>query len=165
MSKIPRWLETWWKSGDTGISSKHIAAVLSDVRALAQITEAGAPSDTSDVGRCVRLLDLAEQNGLTWRAKMRRMADTHPAWAKLVPRWAEIEQAYRDDARDQQAWHAAHPGYHPPLTRHRGKRAEAMRAIGKTFPPSRCWWLVATLTERYDPYERTSPHPFKAEPS
>ena len=52
---IPLWLQNWYRSCDTGISSKTVARVLTG-----EFCEnPNAPHDPSDVGRCVRLLDLA----------------------------------------------------------------------------------------------------------
>ena len=57
--KLSEWLVKWWHGSDTGMSSKYIAAVFSGIPAMRQIAEVAAPWDTSDVGRCIRLLDLA----------------------------------------------------------------------------------------------------------
>ena len=159
LDALPPWLAAWWRGYDTGMSSKCIAAVCSGSSALWQVTEMAAPRDTSDVGRCVRLLDLAAANGCDWRACLDKLARSSPKWAALVPRWPEIEAAYHDDKAAQEAWNRAHPRHH----RHMGGKSERARhhnAVRATFPPSRCWWLVATLQGHYDPYMDRVPHPF-----
>lgn len=161
---LPAWLVQWWRGNDTGLSSRYIAAVLSGSDALWQVTEVAAPHDTSDVGRCVRLLDLAAANGCNWRDPlvMRKLALLGSCWAPLVDRWPEVEAAYHEDVAAQTAWNKAHPTYrHIPGE---SKRAKAARAVYATFPPSRCWWLVSTLRGHGDPYRDVSPHPF-ASPS
>lgn len=158
MSKIPEWLASWWRGWDTGTSSKTIAAVLSGNAAVLQIQRGlDAPHDTSDVGRCVRLLDLAEANGKRWRGRLADVAAVCPAWAPLVDRWPEIEAAYRDDEAAQRAHGAA-------LYVGRTGRRLKCRRTDLPFPPSRCWWLVATLRERHDPYQHHTPHPFSPSP-
>lgn len=160
---IPPWLAAWWNGGDTGLSSRYLAACFSGVDALIQTTEAAAPRDTSDVGRCVRLLDIAAKNGCDWRGALSlslcKAVALNPKWAKLAPRWAEIEAAFHEDVAAQNAWNAAHPRHRSHM-RGRSKRAVAHNAIAATFPPSRCWWLVATTQEHYDPYDDRKPHPF-----
>jgi len=152
--RLPSWLAKWWRDYDTGLSSKYIAAVFSGVPAMQQITEVAAPWDTSDVGRCVRLLDLAVANGCDWRARIGSLATGHGArWAALAPRWTEIEAAYHEDVAAQNAYRKAC------LT---GKNGRPRRTPRKDipFPPSRCWWLVAKLTSDRDPYEQMNRHPF-----
>lgn len=152
---LPLWLAEWWRSGDTGLSSRYIAAVFCDIPAMRQITEEAAPRDTSDVGRCVRLLDLAAANGLDWRGRIGSLATGHgDRWAALARRWTEIEAAYHEDVAAQNAYRKACM-----VGKNGRKRRTARNDI--PFPPSRCWWLVATLSSGYDPYERLSLHPFR----
>lgn len=158
---LPAWFVRWWRGNDTGLSSRYIAAVFSGSDALWQVTEPNAPHDTSDVGRCIRLLDLAAANGCDWRDPlvMRKLSLLGSSmWAPLVDRWPDIEAAYHEDVAAQTAWSTAHPTYRH--IRGEGKRAKAMREIGATFPPSRCWWLVSTLRGHGDPYRERVPHPF-----
>lgn len=153
---FPDWLATWWKSCETGTSSKTIAAVLSGhADVLQYVMRFDAPHDTSDVGRCVRLLDLAPKG---WRKRLGRVAEVCPTWAPLVERWPEIEAAYREDVKAQNAWTAKNGGYHWP--KGKSQRALKQQAIMRTFPPSRCWWLVSTLRGHGDPYKDRDPHPF-----
>jgi hypothetical protein len=160
---IPDWLVAWLHGNDHGLSSRFLASCMLDNATLRQVTEEAAPRDTADVGRCVRLLDLAMANGHDWRAAMptNDFLLAQRGWVALVPRWTEIEAAYHEDVAAQNAWNKAHPRhrYWMPGT---SKRAAAHNAVRTSFPPSRCWWLVATLQERYDPYSHVTPHPFMA---
>lgn len=156
---LPEWLAGWWRGDDTGMSSCFLAAAYSGSTALLQITRRAAPRDTSDVGRCVRLLDLAAANGCDWRGidALGRMAGLDPTWAPLVPRWAEIEAAYAEDVVAQTAWRVHLSSLY---VGSRGRRLVRQRR-DIPCPPSRCWWLVATLRpDGYDPYHDQSPHPF-----
>lgn len=153
---LPEWLVTWWRGSDTGMSSRFMAAAYSGSDALIQTTTPAAPHDTSDVGRCVRLLDLAAANGCDWRGALPlgRLAVLCPMWAPLLDRWADIESAYAHDVAVQNAWKASL------YVGSRGRKLIRKRT-DIPCPPSRCWWLVATLRPGgYDPYERVTPHPF-----
>lgn len=157
---LPDWLVKWWHSGDTSLSSRFIAAAYSGSDALIQVTEPAAPRDTSDVGRCVRLLDLAAANGCDWREAMPLgwLSLLCPTWAPLIPRWADIEAAYAEDVVNQKAWDAR-------LYRSDKGRKLQVRRRDIPCPPSRCWWLVATLRpDGYDPYRKVAPHPFGVSP-
>ena len=144
---VPRWVIQWREGDDTGVSSRTIACVMigwpiSDI----MIGWRGdAPYDTSDVGRCVRLLDLAAEHGEDWRARLHEVAARVSAWAPLVPRWADIEAAYREDVVAQEAWSAA--GHD------RRTRSGRPRKNGVPIPPSRCWHLVSVLRGHGDPYK------------
>jgi hypothetical protein len=142
---IPEWLAKWWRGGDTGTSSRTIAAVLSGNLARIQTTDFGIPADTSDVGRCVRLLDLAKENGQDWRARMPYLASVISKWEPLTPRWAEVEEAFHADVIAQKAWDKAC------LVSDKGRKLHVKRK-DIPMPPSRCWYLVSTLTGYGDPY-------------
>lgn len=160
MSALPEWLAAWWRGNDTGLSSRTIVVALAENTTLLQIVPCSdlmPPSDTSDVGRCIRLLDLAEANGANWRGRLAEVVRVCPRWAPLLPRWAEIEAAYRED---EAAQHAARKVV---ALRKDGTRRRNQPPV--KLPPSRCWWLVATTLDRYDPYAHVKPHPFAAEVS
>lgn len=99
MSQIPAAAVSWVNSGDTGMSSLALWAHM----AGAETPRGGwsHPWDTSDFGRCVRLLDRVPE----WRARLHEMSARSPYWAALVARWNEVEALYRDDAA---AWEAGH---------------------------------------------------------
>lgn len=150
--EIPMWLWEWFCARDTGMSSLTIAAALGGRDAAIYASGACSsfgfrpPYDTSDVGRCVRLLDLAAANGEDWRVRLGEVVAVCPEWAPLVSRWAEIEAAYREDVVKQDAW--------------RRVKQPRRKADRIPRPPSRCWWLVSTLGGGCDPYSRVVPHPF-----
>ena len=137
---VPKWLQEWIRGGDTGTSSTTIAFVM--IGAAPLLSRMAAPYDTSDVGRCIRLLDLAEQHGWRWRARLNEVADVCPEWKPLIPRWTEIEAAYYEDKTAQDAHNKSHYRNHKPI------------------PPSRCWWLISTIRGHGDPYQHKKPHPF-----
>lgn len=149
---LPAWLPAWLRSDRTGTSALTIAHVLTATTELLGTT--GAPYDVTSVGRCVELLDLAEAHGEDWRSRLDEVARWCPAWAPLVPHWPAIEAAWREDA----AAFAAHRRWQT----HRSDGTPRTRRKTGTRPPSRCWWLVATLRGHRDPYAHLEPHPFAA---
>ena len=84
---------------DTGISSRTIVAYMersSPALAAALLQgRSGHPRDPSDLGRCIRLLDIAPE----YRARLPEMANLGPEWAALVTHWDELEGLYSTDAR------------------------------------------------------------------
>lgn len=94
--RCPTWLLGWLLGHDAGLSSRAIVAKLSGVAGIPVDSHGwAAPSDFDDVGRCVRVLDLAEKHGEGWRARMSEMSEMSPSWGRLVARWPQIETAYR----------------------------------------------------------------------
>jgi hypothetical protein len=153
VSALPAWLAKWWRGMDTGISSQTIAVALAENATLLQVCDRlDVPADGGDVGRCVRLLDLAAANGRDWRSRIGEVARVCPKWALLAPRWAEIEAAYRVDEAVQREAEAARW-----RLKNGGRR---VNPLPRRYPPSRCYWLVATLAGGYDPYQASMPHPF-----
>ena len=109
------------------------------------------PHDPSDVGRCVRLLDLAAQNGQNWRERMGELASVKE-WARLAPRWAEVEAAYHQDVLNQKEWEKQ------AYTGKKGQRLKPPRDL--ELPPAKSYWLVQQLIGGHDPYKHCKPHPF-----
>lgn len=149
---LPPWFTTWLRSVDVGTSSMTIGFVLLGAEGL--LRDPSTPRDTSDVGRCIRLLDLAAKNGCDWRGRLHEVAVAVPEWAPLVARWAEIEAAYHADVVAQNA--ARERAF---AEQERSRRPVPVGAWMR--PPSRCWWLVSTLQGRGDPYQGHNPHPFQ----
>ncbi|MES2055787.1 MAG: hypothetical protein V4564_07615 [Pseudomonadota bacterium] len=87
MSEIDRKVADWFASGETGASSKAMASHLSGRKA----ERFCYPSDGGDLGRCIKLLDLIPE----LRPLMPAMAKVDQYWTALVPRWAELEAAWR----------------------------------------------------------------------
>lgn len=74
--------DAWLVSGDTGMSSK---AIFDFMRTG---TKGGwTPSDPSDLGRCLRLLERFPE----WRERMPEMANCSPKWARMMPYWDALE--------------------------------------------------------------------------
>lgn len=76
----------WLLSGDTGISSETICAVM--VGATARRVD--IPYDTDDFGRCYRLLTLFPE----WRARLPEVAKRFPKWGPMVMAWDELTSLY-----------------------------------------------------------------------
>lgn len=88
-SRIAEWLA----SGDTGISSKAIMLWLS-ARVTDKTWGAGTPSDPSDLGRCLRLLDRIPE----WKARIGEMAEAGGLWPTFARRWSEMEESFIAEA-------------------------------------------------------------------
>ena len=79
--KLIRWL----LSDDTGISSKQIAAVMAGIEPR---DTWHYPSDPSDLGRCLRLLERFP-NFDVWE-----MRNVNGEWCHLVNHWGELKALY-----------------------------------------------------------------------
>lgn len=88
---IDRRAAEWALSGDTGVSSESIAKHMMGLPG--GTWGYGYPSDGSDLGRCIRLLDAIPE----WRERLPEMARHSEAWAELVKHWDELETMHRDD--------------------------------------------------------------------
>lgn len=85
-------LESWLLSGDTGLSSKFMASVLSGHN----MKRNDHPYDASDFGRCVRLLEAEPE----LRKKLSLMNNHGPYWQILVKNWDKLESLYKDDVNN-----------------------------------------------------------------
>ena len=79
---------SWLLSDDTGASSLSICAHM-----LGEPCEGYAPSDCSDLGRCLRLLDLVPE----WGPRVLEMATYGPDWKGLVDQWDQIVHLYHNE--------------------------------------------------------------------
>lgn len=83
----------WWHGLDVGKSSAAIFSCFSTYQpATAASFAAGAvPSDSDDLGRCIRLLNLFP----AWRENLQRVALVYPntRWPQIIARWSELEAA------------------------------------------------------------------------
>ncbi len=52
-----------------------------------------APSDPSDLGRCLRLLELFPE----WKSRMPEMATLNRGWASLIPQWDQISALMQEE--------------------------------------------------------------------
>jgi hypothetical protein len=79
---------TWMFSGDTGMSSKAICAHMLGLK-----YDKSHPSDPSDLGRCLRLLELIPE----WKPRIQEMAQHCPGWAGLIGDWGNIVDLYYNE--------------------------------------------------------------------
>lgn len=84
----------WLIGHDTGISSVTIVAVMESDGLIAQYRRYGHPHDPADLGRCIRLLDIAPA---WYRLNLHRMKQVSPQWSALVDHWSELETLYRQE--------------------------------------------------------------------
>ena len=82
----------WFATGRVGESSRVMALVACGLKDLLKGYD--VPEDPGDFNRCLLLLDAVPEI----RAKMDDIAALGGRWAKLVPRWAEIEKCFKDEA-------------------------------------------------------------------
>lgn len=92
----------WLLGTDTGASSRAIVAWMErdteydpeDHRYHA----ANYPHDPSDLGRCIRLLNIAPD----YRARIAEMGLICPEWNALASEWASLEYRYLSNAFDKE---------------------------------------------------------------
>jgi hypothetical protein len=79
----------WLLSGDTGVSSKAICAVMTG-SAKRDGFDPDTPHDPDDFGRCYRLLKCFPE----WRERLPEVAAKHPKWGPMVAVWDELTALY-----------------------------------------------------------------------
>jgi hypothetical protein len=84
---------TWFAGGDTGISSKAIAAYMCGGDMKAGRSWHSAPSDPADLGRCLRLLEIFPE----WKERMPEMASVNDDWARIIPHWDKMAAMMADE--------------------------------------------------------------------
>ena len=89
-SKISTRLLQWVFNGNTGLSSKAMAAHLYCIRIENEFNRVFHPGDAGDFGRCMELLAAVPE----MRHHLRRMAELSPTWAAIVAAWDELECLY-----------------------------------------------------------------------
>ena len=87
-SSIERRALLWLAGGDSGASSEAICHHM-----LGMESDGSFPWDPSDLGRCLRLLELFPE----WKPRIREMARYSPHWAALVARWDELAEMMADE--------------------------------------------------------------------
>lgn len=90
MKTVEQRLIEWFVSDDTGSSSKAIAAHMTGTKAKYGMDY---PSDPSDLGRCLRLLEKIPE----WKGRISEMAHHSPGWAGLVYKWDDICKCMQDE--------------------------------------------------------------------
>jgi hypothetical protein len=88
LKTLERRVISWLLSDDTGASSTSICAHM-----LGEPSEGYAPSDCSDLGRCLRLLDLVPD----WAPRLHEMAAYGPDWKGLLEQWDQIVHLYHNE--------------------------------------------------------------------
>lgn len=78
----------WLAGGDSGMSSEAICYHM-----LGMKSDGSFPLDPSDLGRCLRLLELFPE----WKPRMGEMARYSAQWAALVERWDELAEMMADE--------------------------------------------------------------------
>lgn len=95
----------WITGHDTGTSSKTIWAVM--MKAVDKRAQFGSdyyvPLDTSDFGRCYRLLKQFPE----WRPRMKEVAKIFPMWSPFVEHWDELTKMYELVCPSPGAWNMA----------------------------------------------------------
>ncbi len=94
-------IEKWLASDDTGMSSlamaRHLCKAVGGhqphIRKPRYSDGDEYPSDPSDIGRCIRLLEAVP----ALREHLPKMAEVSPVWAAYVARWDEMETLYREE--------------------------------------------------------------------
>lgn len=81
----------WLTSRDTGISSEAILAVMTGFDPSDRNLD--APYDPSDLGRCLRLLEIFPE----WKSRIPEMAKAGPRWAIAVSCWGEISRSMEEE--------------------------------------------------------------------
>ena len=85
----------WFYGPDAGNSSLTIFSVLSTHHHLLPADfRPYPPSDPSDFGRCLRLLNAVP----AWCARLSEVVERHPAWKPLVEHWDELEELWLEES-------------------------------------------------------------------
>ena len=83
----------WWHGFDVGKSSAAIFSCFSTYYpgSVASFAAGAVPTDSSDLGRCISLLNLFPE----WRENLQRVALVYPntLWPQIIARWSELEAA------------------------------------------------------------------------
>jgi len=79
----------WLHGSDTGMSSEAIFHYMT-----LGVKGGSTPSDPSDLGRCIRLLEAFPE----WKARMGEMAAVSADWAIMMPHWDAIVASFQREA-------------------------------------------------------------------
>lgn len=101
-------LIAWFAGDDTGLSSKHMAAVSAGVSG-----NGNHPHDPSDLGRCIRLV----HNVPEIRAAFPAIAASGPKWKTVITHWDELVSLYAQECQGRRYFNAP-------------KTYERMKALG-----------------------------------
>lgn len=81
----------WIMSGDVGISSKTIWAVMQGCKSPQW---ASPPLDPSDFGRCYRMLVLFPK----WRKRLSEVAARHKDWGPMIREWDHLTDLFIEES-------------------------------------------------------------------
>lgn len=98
----------WFAGDDTGLSSKHMAAVAAGVAG-----NGNHPLDPSDLGRCIRLVE----NVPEVRDAFPAIRASGPKWATVITHWDELVALYAQESLGRRYFTAS-------------KTYERMKALG-----------------------------------
>jgi len=145
---LPQWVLRWHRSGDCGISSESLCYHMLGSEDLVDLHRykhnMDAPYDQYDLCRCLDLITLAAKHGLQWRERIHEMA-VYPAWAPLVGRWQDLEEAHSRDAAARITWDRERYA-----TKDGGRRARPRKDI--PYPPSESGLLIRQLRNTRLPF-------------
>ena len=86
----------WAINGDTGLSSLTIWGVMMGVKIPTDhVWRYSPPRDTSDFGRCYKLLQLMPE----WRERLHEVSDQLPDWKPYVDEWGKLTALWAKGAR------------------------------------------------------------------
>lgn len=84
----------WFVQGETGVSSKALAAAVCDLAPDETWAKFGNhPADPDDFKRCVKFLDAVPEA----RQHLHKVAALSDVWARLVEHWDELEALFREE--------------------------------------------------------------------
>lgn len=78
----------WLFSRDTGMSSKAILGHM-----MAGVSDGSYPHDPSDLGRCLRLLEIFPQ----WKERIPEMAKYGPVWTVYARHWPDLQKSMEEE--------------------------------------------------------------------
>jgi len=86
----------WLLSGDTGISSETILAVMTGSK-MGGVFRADHPHDPSDFGRCYRLLNYFPE----YKKRLGEVSNRYKKWKPLVDNWNELTALYVEESKNK----------------------------------------------------------------
>jgi len=90
MSEEAKKIMEWLMSDDTGLSSVSICAHMTGAKTM---QGRRYPSDPSDLGRCLRLLERFPE----WESRINEMAVYGTGWIGLVKHWDKISAMMKEE--------------------------------------------------------------------
>ena len=85
-------INVWLRDGDVGTSSSAIVTKLTSLH-LCKPDDMFAPSDQSDLLRCIKLLEFVPE----FKPRLVEMSDVSDRWKVIVDNWDELENLLVDE--------------------------------------------------------------------